>query len=161
DLGSDLDGDPMDAIAFHLDLSHVHAGPTAGTERAHDRRRATDRAPRAVEDSKCSGVEPIDLTTAKPAQLGAPDLTVEAVFRRAGDDEQRHQSSILMRGKACHIELPQERLDGVEDLVRFDRHEVIRTRQLDEARTVDALGDVPAFLDLDVVVAASMDDERR
>src|SRR5262249_40494253 len=87
DAGSDVDHGTADAMPFHLDLSCVHASPDGETEvpeRAHDRRPATDRARRTVEDGECPDVRGIDLASAEPAQLGANDAAVwlEGIQRR-------------------------------------------------------------------------------
>jgi hypothetical protein len=57
DAGRDVDRDAANAIPVHFHLSRVHPGPDAETERpqrAEDRRRAADRARRAVEGGECA-----------------------------------------------------------------------------------------------------------
>ena len=175
----DLNGDAANAIASDFNLARMHAGAGVEAERperAHDRRRAADRARGAVERGERPVARRLELMAAEPGQLSANHLvvaldelepgTVAALggrLRRTDDlgDEQRHQGSIPVHGERCRAAFGEERLDGVEDLIRVDRDEVIGSGQLDEAGAGDPLGDVATFLDPHVEVGAAVHDESR
>ena len=74
------------------------------------------------------------------------------------DREQRRERRL---GRRRGSQRANELLDRIEDLVRIDADEVVGAVQLDEACAGNALGEVPALLDIRVDVVAAVQHERR
>src|SRR5262249_24973092 len=115
------------------------------------------RARRAVEGGERPVTGSDDGTAPEPGELDANRLVVP--LSALGGEQRDERAVPLVRREARGAAVDEEGLDGVEDLVRVDADEVIRAGELDEPRTPDALGDVAALLDPDVVVGAAVDHE--